>query len=73
MHLLSLHFISAGVVTAEFSIEGQPMPVATTFTVDDGEIPIASPNSDVFQRFHGSAEELRGIVAAVIAFSRAAR
>jgi len=73
MHLLSLRAIGEGAVAAEFRVDGRPMPVATTFTVSDGEIATASASPDVLQGFRGTAEELRRIIATVLAFSRAAR
>lgn len=71
--LLSLRVADAGGVEAEFSVEGRPAPVVTTFTVDDGDLAVASASPDVLRDFRGTAEELRGIVATVLSFSRAAR
>lgn len=72
MHLQSLRVLGRGAVAAEFTLDGRETPVATTFTVNEGKIATASARPDVLQDFRGTAEELRSIVSAVIAFSRAA-
>ncbi len=73
MHLLSLRIVDAKTVAAEFRVDGERAPVAATFTVSEGDIATASASPDVLQGFRGTAEEVRGIVAAVLSFSRAAR
>lgn len=72
MRLVSLRAIDKGAVAAEFMLEGQAATLATTFTVNNGDITTASATPDILQEFRGTAEELRAIVGAVVAFSRVA-
>lgn len=69
--LKSLRLADGNAVAAEFRVAGEPLPVTTVFDVHDGEIPTASADPDVFVHFRGTAEEVRRIVAAVLAFARA--
>ena len=71
IHLRSLRLADSGGVVAEFIIEGELASMTTRFVVTEGEVATASASPDVFRGFQGSAEELRSIVAAVVAFSRA--
>lgn len=76
MRLTSLRVVDDHTVAAELRVDGEPAPVVATFTVDDGkpgEPATVSATPDVFEGFHGTADELRGIVSRIVAFSRSAR
>ena len=70
-HLKGLRLTEDSMVAAEFNVDGEIVPVVTVFEVCEGEIPTASASPDVFVEFNGSADEMRRIVAAVLAFFRA--
>jgi hypothetical protein len=71
IHLRSLQLVDEGGVVAEFSIDGEEALLSALFVVIDGDVTMATPTPNVFRGFQGTAEELRSIVAAVVAFSRA--
>lgn len=70
LSLTSLRRGAPGEVLAEFNSAGGI--VAASFAVDSGvDLATAHPTPNVFVGFEGTAEDVRRIVAAVVAFSRA--
>lgn len=73
LHLIELRSAPAGRCAAVF-LDGNGERVETVFTpvARGGRILGAAPDPDVFTTFAGSIEELRAVVAAVVAFCQAA-
>ena len=74
LRLVSLKDTGPDTCLAELESDRDDHPVYAEFRVtEQNGISTASPTPDVFVDFRGSADELRQIVAAVLAFNRAAR
>ena len=71
LRLASLHAEGPGVCVAEFDRGSGQAPLVATFRVEvrDG-IRTTVPEPDPFRYFDGTADELRLIIQAVVAFTR---
>lgn len=73
LHLIELRSAGAGTCVAVFrDEEGERVETVFTPVARGGRIVGAAPDPDIFTTFAGSIEELRAVVAAVVAFCQAA-